>query len=87
MIGLTSIEVYNSIFSIMEENIEFKLYKLSDLMEGEDIFESVEIDVEKKLGNSGIVPQDLLDETKGPFILKEHRKTYQEKNLHTLFQS
>ena len=30
MIGLTDLEVYNSIFNITEENNKFKLYKFSD---------------------------------------------------------
>ena len=30
MIGLTDLEVYNSVFNITEENIKFKLYKFPD---------------------------------------------------------
>ena len=52
MIGVTSIEVYNSIFIITEENNKFKLYKLSQLMNDEGIYESFRIGVGKKFVNS-----------------------------------
>ena len=49
IIALTNLEVYNSNFNIREEKNKFKLYKISDLMNGENIYESVRIDVAKKL--------------------------------------
>ena len=79
MIGLTNLEVYNSIFKITEEKNKFKLYTISDLLNGKDIFEVVRIIVEK-MGISDFTTQDLLDETIGPILIEEHRKAYQEKN-------
>ena len=81
MIGLRSLEVYNSIFNIKLENNNFKLYKITDILNGvEHIYKTVGKIVEKKLGISNIT-QDLSDdETKRPIIIEKHRKTYQEIN-------
>ena len=43
MIGLTDLEVYNSIYNITEENIKFKLYKLPDERSGGITYEKLEM--------------------------------------------
>ena len=41
MIGLTDLEVYNSIYNITEENNKFKLYKFPDAKVGGVTYEKV----------------------------------------------
>ena len=43
MIGLTDLEVYNSIFNITEENKKFELYKIPDEEVGGITYEKVEM--------------------------------------------
>ena len=79
MIGLTSLEMYNSFLKTLQDNFKFELYKPSGLLNGENIYETVRNTVNDNLGISDIT-QDLLDdETIGPIIIEGQRKTYQEK--------
>ena len=50
MIGLTDLEVYNSIFNITEENNIFDLYKFPDEKAGGVTYEKVRDEIEKRLG-------------------------------------
>ena len=50
MIGLTDLEVYNSIFNITEENNKLKLYKFLDEKAGGVTYEEVRDEIEKRLG-------------------------------------
>ena len=43
MIGLTDLEVYNSIFNTTEENIKFEFYKFPDEKAGGITYEKVEM--------------------------------------------
>ena len=80
MMGLTSLEVCNSIFNITLIKNKLEQYKISDLMNGKDLFETVRNNVKEKL-RASVISQDLLnDETIGAIIIKEHRITYQENN-------
>ena len=74
MIGLTNIEVYNSIFNITEENNEFELYNFPDSESGGTSYERVRVDIEKELKFSDITATDLQDEIKGPIITDEYRE-------------
>ena len=56
MIGLTSLEVYNSIFNITEENNKFELY--SDVFE-EFFFTEIKDELEEILNISNITPYHL----------------------------
>ena len=47
MIGLTDLEVYNSIFNITEENTKFELYKFRDEKTGGITYEKVRDEIEK----------------------------------------
>ena len=49
MIGLTDLEVYNSIFNITEENNKFDLYKFPDEKSGGVTYEKVRDEIEKDL--------------------------------------
>ena len=47
MIGLTDLEVYNSIFNITEENNKFELYKFPDEKAGGVTYEKLEMRLKK----------------------------------------
>ena len=47
MIGLTNLEVYNSIFNITEENKKFDLYKFPDEKAGGATYEKLEMRLKK----------------------------------------
>ena len=74
MIGLTSLEVYNSIFNITEENNKFELYKFPDEKAGGVSYESVEDEIERDLDISDITAEDLQDDIIAPIIIKEYRE-------------
>ena len=61
MIGLTILEVYNSVFKITEENNKFELYKFTDSKIGGISYEKVWEENEKDLGITDITATDLQD--------------------------
>ena len=74
MIGLTDLEVYNSIFNITEENNKFDLYKFPDEKAGGATYEKVRDEIEKDLNIEDITAADLQDEILGPIIIEEYKK-------------
>ena len=74
MIGLTDLEVYNSIFNITEENNKFELYKFPDEKAGGVTYEKVRDEIEKDLGIADIRAEDLRDEIIAPIIIEEYKK-------------
>ena len=74
MIGLTDLEVYNSIFNITEENNKFELYKFPDEKAGGVTYEKVRDEIEKDLGIEDITAADLQDVIIGPIIIEEYRE-------------
>ena len=74
MVGLVSLEVYNSFFNITEENNKFKVYKFPDSKIGGISSEKVRDEIEKDLGISDITTTDLQDDIKGPIINNEYRQ-------------
>ena len=72
MLGLTSLEVYNSIFNIIEENNKSTLYKFPDEKRGRISFEKVRDEIEKELGITNITPVDLQDNITSPIIIEEY---------------
>ena len=74
MIGLTDLEVYNSIFNITEENNKFKLYKFPDEKAGGVTNEKVRDEIEKDLGIKDITATDLEDDIIGPIIIEEYKE-------------
>ena len=76
MIGLTSLEVYNSILNIAEEK-KFKLHNFPD-SRGRTLYEWINNEVEKDLGNSNITHTDIQYEITGPIIFEEYRKKSKE---------
>ena len=76
MIGLTSLEVYNSIFNITEENNKFELYRDSSNKFG---FLELKDELEEILNISHITQEHLEDEIIGPRIIDEFIKPSTEK--------
>ena len=74
MIGLTDLEVYNSIFNITEQNNKFQLYKFPDEKTGGVTYEKVRDEIEKDLDIDDITTADLQDDIIGPIIIKEYRE-------------
>ena len=72
MIGLTSIEVYNSIFNITEGNNKFKLYRDSSNKFG---FLELKDELEDIFNISHISREHLQDEIIGPRNIDEFTKT------------
>ena len=71
MLGLTSSEVYNSIFNITEENNKFKLYKFPDAKTSGVSYTKVRDEIEKDLDISHITATDLQDQIIVPNIIEE----------------
>ena len=74
IIGLTDLEVYNSIINITEENNESGLYKFPDEKAGGVSYEKVRDEYERDLDFSDITATDLQDDLSGQIIIKEHRQ-------------
>ena len=74
MIGLTDLEVYNSVFNITEENNKFELYKFPDEKAGGVTYEKVRDEIEKDLDIEDITAEDLQDDIIGPIINEEYRE-------------
>ena len=74
MIGLTDLEVYNSIFNITEENNKFELYKFPDEKAGGVTYEKVRDEIEKDLDFEDITAEDLQDDIIGPIIIEEYEE-------------
>ena len=74
MIGLTNLEVYNSIFNITEENNKFELYKFPDEKRGGISYTKVRGDIKKDLGFVDITAADLQDDIIAPIIIKEYNE-------------
>ena len=74
MIGLTDLEVYNSIFNKAAENNNFQLYKLPDEKAGGVTYEKVRAEIEKDLDIEDITAEGLQDDIIGPIIIEEYKK-------------
>ena len=74
MIGLTSLEVYNSFSNITEENKKFENYKFPDEKAGGISYEKVKDDIEKDLDISDITAADLQDDIISPIVLEKYKE-------------
>ena len=74
MIGLTDLEVYNSIFNKTEENNKFELYKFPDEKAGGISYTKVRDEIEKDLNISDITATDLQDDIIAPIIIEEYKE-------------
>ena len=74
IIGLVDLEVYNSIFTITEENNKLEFYKFPDQKAGGVTYEKVRDDIEKDLDIEDITPADLQDDIIAPIIIDEYRE-------------
>ena len=76
MIGLTDIEVYNSIHNVTKENNKFEIYRDTSNKFG---FVELKDELEEILNISHITPEHLQDEIIGPHIIDEYYKLSTEK--------
>ena len=74
MIGLTDLEVYNSIFNITEENNKLQIYKFPDEKVGGITYTKVRDEIERDLDISDITDEDLQDDIIAPIIIEEYKK-------------
>ena len=74
MIGLTDLEVYNSIFNMTEENNKFEIYKFPDEKAGGISYTKVRDEIERDLDISAITDEDLQDVIIAPIIIEEYKK-------------
>ena len=74
MIGLTDLDVYNSIFNITEENNKFKLYKFPNEKSGGITYEKVRDEIERDLNISDITAADLQDDLIAPNIIEKYKE-------------
>ena len=74
MIGLTDLEVYNSIFNINTTNDKSELQKFSDEKAGGNSYTKVSDEIEKDLDISDITAADLQEDIIGPIIIEEYRE-------------
>ena len=74
MIGLTNLEVYNSIFNITEENNKLQIYKFPNKKAGGVTYEKVRDEIEKDLDIKDITAEDLQDDIIGPIIIEEYEE-------------
>ena len=71
MIGLTSLEVYISLFSITKGNNNFKLHKYPDGKNVSVSYEEVRDEIQKDLEITDITATDLEDDMLAPNIIEE----------------
>ena len=76
MIGLTNLEVYNSIFNITEENNKFELYEIPDEKAGGVTYEKVRNEIEKDLNISDITATGLQDDLIAPINIEEYKEQF-----------
>ena len=74
MIGLTDLEVYNSIFNKTEQNNKFELYKFPDEKIGGISYIKVRDEIERDLDISDITAVDLQDDIIAPIIIEKYKK-------------
>ena len=74
MIGLTSLEVYNSFFKIPEETNRFRVCHFPQSINGWIAFAKARDDIGRDCEISDITANDLKDEIIGPMYIEEYRK-------------
>ena len=79
MIGLTSLEVYNSIFNITGENNKSELSNFPQSKIGVISYTKVRDEIGKNLGIADYTATDLQDDIKGAFIIEEFKEQASER--------
>ena len=82
MIGLTILEVYNSIFNKTDWNNKFELYKFPDEMIGGVSYEKVRGQLEKDLEVSDNTDTQLQDDIIGLMIIEEYKEQVSKRMEH-----
>ena len=79
MIGLTDLEVYNSIYNITEENNKLQNYNFPEDKIGGISYTKVKDEIERDLDISDITDEDLQDDKIAPIIIAEYKKQVTER--------
>ena len=74
MIGLTDLEVYNSILKITEENNKFELYKFPDSYNPDISYTKIRDEIERDLGIADITAANLQHDIIAPIDIEEYRE-------------
>ena len=74
MLGLTDLEVYNSIFNMTEENNKLQIYKYRDEKSGGVSYETARNEIDGGLVISVNSDIDLQDDTIGPNIIEKYKE-------------
>ena len=74
MIGITDLEIYNSIFNKAEQNNKLQLYIFLDEKADGMSYTKVRDEIEKDLDVSDITATDLQNDIIGPIIIEEYRE-------------
>ena len=74
MIGLTDLEVFNSIFNITGEKNKFEFYKFPDKKAGGISYTKIKDAIEKDLDIEDITAEDSQDDIIGPIIIEEYEE-------------
>ena len=73
MVGITSLEVYDSFFNITDDNSKLKFYLFAESKIGGISYEKFRDEIEKYSGISDITPIGSQDDIIGPIIIEEYR--------------
>ena len=74
IVGLTDLEVYNSIFNITEENNKFELPKFPEDKIGSISYIKVRDEIDRDLDISDITAVDLQADLRAPIVIEEYKK-------------
>ena len=74
MLGLTDLELFNSVFNITEQNNKFELYKVPDSKIGGISYEKIRDEIERDLDISDITAAALQDVIRAPIIIDEYKE-------------
>ena len=87
MIGLTDLEVYNSIFNITEEKNKLQLYKFPDEKAGGVTYEKVRDETGRDLDISDITANELQDDLIAPINIKEYKEQVTKRMKNELYKN
>ena len=87
MMGLTDLEVYNSLFNLTEENKKFELYKFPDEKNGGITYEKVRDEIKRDLDISDITAADLQNDLIAPIIIEEYKEQVTKRMKHEQYMN
>ena len=87
MIGLTSLELYNCLFNVTEENIPFHFFIFAVSKKGRITYEKVRHEIEKDLDISDITATDSHGEIFGPIFLKNIKRSSKKDGRWSMYEN